>query len=347
MKRNPVQEIIDQVVAGMTGDQKHDWEYLNQKLEEYEEHPLGSEISKEIGRLLYSVMPEEERERFRKTMEQEGVELHLAIQNAVHHVRNKQLLQARAVLAKEIKHQEKLYPYKNTEKIEYYCFDEPFERALHSHVSQGHKECHNLSVPFPLAYYIYATIMMDMNQMEAARRALDKGLRWNPYSVSLILKRAEVISKSMDEIALLEGTKTALLYAYKPEQVSACYANFARYYLQQKQYKLGIGCCMIAQHFSENNEDALEILKQLYEETDGEVMPPNMEEVKELAKEADLPFGTNRDVIGLAFAYGYQYYKEKIYEPALYFLQIGYHLTDDEDAETAIEEIKQHLEENK
>lgn len=335
-------DIMKEITAGMTGDQKHDRAYLNEKIEEYQEHPFSERILKELGRLMFTVMPEEERAQFQETMKQEGIQLHLAIQAAMHHMRNKKNLQAREVLAKEIKRHEKLYPYKNTDSVEYYCFDEPFERTLHSFYSKSKKKCENVDVPFPLAYYVYATIMMELNQMEAARKALDKGLRWNPYSAILHLKRAEVISKSLDEIALLEGTKTALQFAFKPELVASCYANFARYYLKQEKYELAIGCCMICQNFSENHEDAMTLLKELYKVTEGKVMPPSMEEVRKLAEAEELPFGPNRDVLGLAFTYGKKYYEEGNNEVAKYFLQIGYDLTGDEDAGKVLKEIEQN-----
>lgn len=332
-------EIMKEITLGMTGDQKHDREYLNEKMEEYQEHPYSERILKELGRLLFTVMPEEEQAQFKETMKQEGIGLHLAIQAAMHHMKSKNYLQAREVLIKEIKRHEKLYSYKNTEDIEYFCFDEPFERTLHSFHSKSGKKCENVDIPFPMAYYVYAVVMMELNQMETARKALDKGLRWNPYSAAMHLKRAEVISRSLDEIALLEGSKTALQYAFKPDLVAGCYANFARYYMGQKKYELAIGCCMISQNFSENNEDAMLLLKELYKVTEGKVMPPSMEKVRKLAGEEELPFGPDRDVIGLAFTYGKKYYEEGIYDAAKYFLQIGYDLTGDEDAGKVLEEI--------
>lgn len=336
-------EIMKEITSGMTGDQRHDREYLNEKMEEYQEHPLSEQILKELGRLLFTVMPEEEQAQFKATMKQEGVALHLAIQAAMHHMRNKKYLQAREVLVKEIKRHEKIYPYKNTDTVEYYCFDEPFERTLHSFYSKSQKKCENVDVPFPMAYYVYAMIMMELGQMETARKALDKGLRWNPYSAVMHLKRTEIISQSLDEIALLEGSKNALRFAFKPDTVASCYANFARYYIGQKEYELAIGCCMISQNFSENNEDAMILLKEIYNVTEGKVMPPSMEKVRRLAEKEELPFGPDRDVVGLAFTYGKKYYEEGNYEPAKYFLQIGYDLTGDEDAGKVLEDIEKRV----
>lgn len=336
-------EIMKEITSGMTGDQRHDRAYLNEKMEEYQEHPFSERILKELGRLMFTVMPEEERAQFKETMKQEGVQLHLAMQAAMHHMRNKKYLQAREVLAKELKRHEKMYSDKNTEQTEYFCFDEPFERILHSFHSKSRKKCENLEVPFPMAYYIYAMIMMELNQMETARRSLDKGLRWNPYSAALHLKRAEVISQSLDEVALLEGSKTALQFAFKPELVAGCYANFARYYMGQRKYELAIGCCMICRNFAENHEDAMVLLRELYEVTEGKVVPPAMEEVRKLAENEELPFGPNRDVVGLAFTYGKKYYEEGDYEAAKYFLQIGYDLTGDEDAGKVLKEIEKQI----
>lgn len=336
---NEFQEIMREITNGMTGNKKHDRKYLNEMAEQYQDHPLGERILKEISRLMYSVLSEEEQTQLNASLKQEGIQLHLAVQAAMYHIQNKKYLQAREVLAKELKRHEKLYPYKNTDTVEYYCFDEPFDRVMHGYYAKSDKACEGIEVPFTMAYYVYALVMEDLNQMDAARKALDKALHWNPYSAAILLKRTEIISKSLDEIALLEGTKTALLYAYKPALVAECYANFGKYYTKQEKYALAIGCYMMCQEFDENNKDAMQGLKKLYEITKGTVSPPSFEEVKRLAEEEDLPLGPNRDIVGLAFAYGKKYYEDANYEAAKYFLQIGYDLTGDEDVEKILQEI--------
>ena len=58
MENEEYTTIVREIAHGLTGDWDHDRVYLNEKSDEYVNHPLGKEILRAIGRLLYERMPE-------------------------------------------------------------------------------------------------------------------------------------------------------------------------------------------------------------------------------------------------------------------------------------------------
>lgn len=332
-------QIMREITGGLSGDAGQDVEYLNQMIEKYQEHPLGDMIIKELSRMIYNLLPEEERESFFQAVRQEGARLQLAVQAAMYQMKNKKYLQARELLAKELKRYERMYAGSRSSKVDLYCMEEPFDRTLYSFYGKGGRELQTVEIPFALAYYTYAVVMERLNQTEAARRALDKGLSWNPFSAPLHLQRAELLGREIDELALLEGSKTALLYAYKPALVARCYANFGSYFMRQDKNELAIGCFMMCQQFEENNEEALKGLRAIYDKTEGTVLPPDIERLKELAAGEDLPLGANRDVVGLAYTYGRHFFNEKQDGPTRYFLSIAYGLTGDKEVKKVLDSM--------
>lgn len=49
--------IMQAITSGLTNDPKHDLPYLKEQLETYKDHPLGQEILRACGRLIWSMMP--------------------------------------------------------------------------------------------------------------------------------------------------------------------------------------------------------------------------------------------------------------------------------------------------
>lgn len=334
------EQIMREITGALTGDSKHDIEYLNQMVQEYQEHPMGDAIIKELSRLLYNILPDGDKDNLKKAVQQEGARLQLAVQTAMYYMKQQKYLQAREVLSKELKRYERMYAGSGSSRVAIYCMEEPFDRTLYSFYGKEKKEFQTVEVPFAMAYYTYAIVMERLNQAEAARKVLDNGLRWNPFSAPLHLQRAELLGEHVDELALLEGSKTALLYAYKAPLVARCFANFGKYYLNQDKDELAIGCFMVCQQYDENNESAMKGLRTAYDKTKGEVIPPSIERLKELAAAEDLPIGANGDVVGLAYTYGRHFFNEKQKEPTRYFLSIAYDLTWDKEVEKVLKSLE-------
>lgn len=66
-------DAIEKIEAGLTGDNDKDIRFLLAEAESYKDHEYGTEIVKYIGRLVYTLLPEEERKQVDQT-EKDAVE---------------------------------------------------------------------------------------------------------------------------------------------------------------------------------------------------------------------------------------------------------------------------------
>ena len=54
-------EIMAEISGGLSGDPAEDLRFLKEKCEEYKNHECGAEILRACGRMIYELLPEEDR----------------------------------------------------------------------------------------------------------------------------------------------------------------------------------------------------------------------------------------------------------------------------------------------
>ena len=57
-------DIMNEIKSNLTGDYETDLKYLKETSDKYKDHELGLEIIREIGRVMYSITPEEKKDDF-------------------------------------------------------------------------------------------------------------------------------------------------------------------------------------------------------------------------------------------------------------------------------------------
>ena len=60
------EDIMKEITNGLTGDNAQDVKYLTEQMEKYKDHEMGREIVRACGRLVFKIIPDEQKEEFNK-----------------------------------------------------------------------------------------------------------------------------------------------------------------------------------------------------------------------------------------------------------------------------------------
>ena len=66
-------KIMQEITAGLTGDNAQDIAYLKAQMEKYKDHEYGREIIRACGRLLYEKLPDELKNKVNQAAENEDL----------------------------------------------------------------------------------------------------------------------------------------------------------------------------------------------------------------------------------------------------------------------------------
>ena len=70
-KRAELDVILREITAGLSGDADYDGPYLMVQMEKYKTHEMAKEILRACGRLLYNIIPEEDKEKIAQIADNE------------------------------------------------------------------------------------------------------------------------------------------------------------------------------------------------------------------------------------------------------------------------------------
>lgn len=167
-------EILKQIREGFTGKEEEDIPYLQAKMEQYREHEQGEEIVRECSRLLYDMSSEREEMKREQLMEvqkhMQEVRIHIEQGDRESALRLSEQLVMRADGNKF---------YNDNASCEYYSFSEFFEEIMVKEFMQTGREVIKADFPFADIYYQHGLLLMEQNNVVAARDVLAKARRWN------------------------------------------------------------------------------------------------------------------------------------------------------------------------
>ncbi len=91
--------------------------------------------------------------------------------------------------------------------------------------------------------------------------------------------------------------------------------------------------------YDRDSKNAQSELYFIHQKTNGTVKQPTLEELEEIAEIENFPMGINRDVLGIAVAYGKHFLEEGQTEGARTMFEIVYELTEDETIKDVLDKL--------
>ena len=136
-------------------------------------------------------------------------------------------------------------------------------------------------------------------------------------------------------------TKEAFKIAFRPTDLAQCYRNLGYYFVEKKLWPEAIACNLLSLEYDKEAKAAQSELYYINNATDGKIPEPSIDQTREYSKKYGFPFGPDRDILGLSYAYGKHFLEEKEPNAARYFLSITYGLTGDPEIKEIIEKLSQ------
>lgn len=334
-----LEKIISNITAGLTGDTQSDIAYLKQQIEEHRQHEYAQEITRACGRILYRLMPQEDKTEYQELMERQQMGMEATLEEIQFAVFRKEYKRAEQMLRTMIDKFETGGMFRNDQLTEYHSFYEPFEEVLYRFVDRPKKKLHNLELPYARIYHEYGMLLLEQGRYEQAKGVLHKAVRWNPANAQIAFDYMETFKKTGDIASYFRLTQKAFFYAFRREDVAHCYRNLGYYFVQKKLYQAAMGCYLMSMDFDSEDQTAPSELYYIQAVTKKTVNQPTQQELESYAKEYAFPIGADQIVVGMAWKMANKYLAAEKYDAAVYYLKIVYDLTEDEEAKKKLDQI--------
>lgn len=332
-------EIIKDITSGLSGDAEEDRKYLLEQCDKYKDHEMNKEILRAIGRMMFEIMPEENKDEINDLIKKNIYSWNAVFEEARFNQNNGEYENALEIVASALENMKGMY--EDDTVTEYKDFQDLFEFLLYVHYNHPDKDVRIPGDTFPISkmYFLQGSLLIDLKRYEEPQIVLGNALHWNPVSCTNLFEYEETCKCMNDMDGFLETTKEAYACTYTKKDLARCYRNYGYYYYEKEQWKASATCYTLSLIYDDTSAMARSELYGISQETNGEVNGINAEEARKITEQYQIPFGPSKHVLGMAHAYARQNLEKKDYPTARYFLSLLYALTDDEDIKGVIDSL--------
>ena len=230
-------EIMHQITSGLSGEWKKDIGYLQAKVEEYREHPLGFEIARGIGRLLYEVLPAGEKTEFNILFQKYVFYQETVLSEVKNKIRDRDIMGAERLLLNVLPSDDS---FREDAVSVYLSFKTPLEYYYYLYKFKPQKKVRNPPFPFNEVYELYSYILVEKKEFAAAIPVFDKALVRSPLNKFFFFERAEIFKVLKDMTTFKKLNEDILQYLYRREDVSKYFRNLGYYFIECRQWDAAV-----------------------------------------------------------------------------------------------------------
>ena len=320
------EEIINEIKANLGENKDLNRKYLSSQIEKYKDHPYNKEIIREISRIMWDCLSDEEKAEFMEISENENPIMDI-LNEISEFLEVGEYKKALEIMDKFMES----FPgmFEDDKVSEYHSFTNPLEELLFRKYIGATKEVRLIPDDKPVLdlYYIYGFLLLEDNQLEEAEENLKKANNINPVSARIILELSEIYKKHTPSFnKFVMYTTEALTYSYYPQDIARCYRNLAYYYIEENNYDVAVALLKYSMTF----EMSIMAHSELhYLESKGQSTDISLEEAIAIIESKNIQLGVNPFILDTLNEFASEYENNKLYAQALYFYELIYNLTDD------------------
>jgi tetratricopeptide (TPR) repeat protein len=329
-------EIINEIKANLGENRDLNRKYLSAQIEKYKDHPYNKEIIREVSRMMWDCLSDEEKEEFIEISEKENPIMDI-LNEISEFLEVGDYKKALEILDEFMES----FPgmFEDDKVSEYHSFTNPLEELLFRKYVGAEKEVRLIPDNKPLLdlYYIYGFLLLENNQLEEAEINLKKANKINPVSARVILELSEIYKKHTPNFnKFYMYTTDALTYSYYPNDIARCYRNLAYYYVEENKFNIAIALLKYSMSFEMN---VMAYSELHYIETKGQNIDMTLEEAIEIIKDKNIQLGVNPFILETLNELAIEYENNKLFNQAIYFYELIFNLTNDEKISEKIKNI--------
>lgn len=334
------EKIIKEIKSNLGENKELNRKYLSSQIEKYSDHPYNKEIIREISRMMWNCLSEEEKEEFIAISEKEN-----PIMDILNETSEFIEVGDYDTAFDKLNTFMESFPgmFEDDKVSEYHSFTNPLEEILFRKYIGAEKVVRLIPDDKPILdlYYIYGFLLFENNQLQKAEESLKKANKINPVSARIILELSEIYkihTYSFNKFYIY--TTEALKYSYYPQDIARCYRNLGYYYIEEN--KLDIAVALLK--YSMNFELSIMAYNELnYIESKGQNIDLTQDEVNQLLESANIQIGVNPFILETLYGLAEEYEKNKLYNQSLYFYELINNLTNDEEIAEKIKNITSEI----
>ena len=334
------EKIIKEIKSNLGENKELNRKYLSSQIEKYSDHPYNKEIIREISRMMWDCLSDEEKEEFIAISEKEN-----PILDILNEISEFIEVGDYDVALDKLDSFMETFPmmFEDDNVSEYHSFTNPLEEILFRKYIGAEKVVRLIPDDKPILdlYYIYGFLLFEDNQLQKAEENLKKANKINPVSARIILELSEIYklhTPTFNKFYIY--TTEALKYSYYPQDIARCYRNLGYYYIEEN--KLDIAVALLK--YSMNFELSIMAYNELhYIESKGQNIDLTRDEVNQLIESINIQIGVNPFILETLYGLAEEYEKNRLYNQALYFYELINNLTNDEQIAKKIKDITSEI----
>ena len=330
------EEIIREIKSNLGSNKDLNRKYLSSQIDVYKDHPYNKEIIKEISRLMWDCLSEDEKQEFADISAKETPimdilnDIYFDIEDGNYEVPLKKLDDFM-----------KTFPgmFEDDKVSEYHYFTNPLEEMIFREYVGLKKELRYIPDNQPILdlYYVYGFLLLESQQYEKAEEYLKKAIKINPVSARIILELTEIYkvhTYTFNEFII--RTSDALKYAYLPQDIARCYRNLGHYYVEENQMKPALALYTYSMEY-EASPLAYAEIKFIQSRENIEL---TLNECIDIIKNKNIQIGPNPFILDCLNELIEEYERNNLPNQLLYFLKLKFDITKDEKILEKINKIK-------
>ena len=153
-----------------------------------------------------------------------------------------------------------------TDKVQYFTFEDPFERLAYRRVEKDPRELVQLDVPLDRLYSALAFACIQLKDWESARDALMQAVRWNPMNCSYRLDLAEIFRVLGDTKEWSALSFSVVERASDAKSLARAYANLGQFLLDEGNALAASGCVRLALNYAPNEQRVTRLVNRIAQE---------------------------------------------------------------------------------
>ena len=333
------EKIIKEIKSNLGENKDLNRQYLSDQIEVYKDHPYNKEIIKEISRLMWDCLSEDEKQEYIEISQKETPIMDI-LNDIYYDIENGNY----KTPLKELDNFMKTFPgmFEDDKVSEYHFFTNPLEEMIFRKYIGLKKELRYIPDNQPLLdlYYVYGFLLLESKQYDKAEENLKKAIRINPVSARIILELTEIYKThtyTLNEFFI--RTSDALKYSYYPQDIARCYRNLGYYYVEENQMKTALALYIYSMEY-EPSPLAYAEIKFIQSKNNLEL---TLDECIEIIGSKNIQLGVNPYIIDSLDELISEYEKNKLNNQLLYFLELKLNIVNDEKILEKISEIQKSI----
>jgi tetratricopeptide (TPR) repeat protein len=337
-------EIIQSITGRLTGDFEKDEQILFSETEKYRRHKYSQEITRAIGRIFAAIMPEEDKKEWDRLFSNDLLAMNAILDEVKFKIQRGELLIAEKMIKRIMGTIEGLFT--EDQVSVYFSFYNLLEELYYKSKFIPQKKIRQMPAIFNEVLMTYAYLLVDKKEFDEAHEILNRGLKNNPLDTNLLFEKGEIYKINKDWKNFKEITDLGLEYSYSSKNVARVYRNYGYMFIELKDYE-GAVCCYLKSLQYENHTMAQSQLYYISQITDRKIdLHEYKEKIDPFFEKNNILTCPNLDLLSMALFIGTQLEEMEKYRESLFYYNIFYDLTANDEIREKIEHIKNKVKES-